>query len=78
MMGHAIGAAGALGAVGCVQSIRDQVVPPTINLTEPDECAAGLRIVKDEPEERRIEYVLNNAFGFGGANGSNIFKRYVD
>jgi len=78
MMGHAIGASGALGAVGCVQSLRDQVVPPTINLTEPDECAAGLNIVCDSPEERRLEYVLNNAFGFGGANGSNIFKRYVE
>ena len=78
MMGHAIGAAGALGAVECVQSIRDQVVPPTINLTDPDECAEGLHIVRDEPEERRIDYVLNNAFGFGGSNGSNIFKRFVE
>jgi len=78
MMGHAIGASGALGAVGCVQTIRDQVVPPTINLDEPDECAEGLNIVKDVPEERHIEYVLNNAFGFGGSNGSNIFKRFVE
>lgn len=76
MIGHAIGAAGALGAVACVQSIVDQIVPPTINLTEPDECAEGLHIVTGEAEKREINFVLNNAFGFGGANGSNIFRRF--
>ncbi len=76
MMGHSIGAAGALGAVACVQSIMHQAVPPTINMTDPEDFTRDMRIVNGIAEERPINAVLNNAFGFGGSNGSNIFKRF--
>ncbi|MCC6907269.1 MAG: beta-ketoacyl-[acyl-carrier-protein] synthase family protein [Phycisphaerales bacterium] len=77
MMGHAIAAAGALGAIQCVQAIRDGVVPPILNLENVDEACTGLDYVRGEAAERRIDYALNNAFGFGGANASNIFKRFT-
>lgn len=77
MMGHAIAAAGALGAIQCVQAIRDSVIPPIINLENVDEACLGLNYVIGQAAERRVDYALNNAFGFGGANASNIFKRFV-
>lgn len=78
MIGHAIAAAGALGAIQCIQAIRDQRIPPVINLDDPDECIANLHVVTGASEERRVDVALNNAFGFGGSNGSNIFKRFED
>lgn len=77
MMGHAIAAAGALGAIQCVQAIRDNVIPPITNLENIDDACAGLHFVRGQAEERTIDYALNNAFGFGGANASNIFKRFT-
>lgn len=77
MIGHAIAAAGALGAIQCVQAIRDGLIPPIKNLDVVDEACAGLHYVRGQAEARRVDYVLNNAFGFGGANGSNIFKRFT-
>lgn len=77
MMGHAIAAAGALGAIQCVQSIRDNVIPPIINLENVDEACQGLNYIRGEAAECRTDYALNNAFGFGGANASNIFKRFT-
>ena len=77
MMGHAIAAAGALGAIQCVQAIRDNVIPPIINLENVDEACQGVNYIRRQAIERRIDYALNNAFGFGGANASNIFKRFV-
>ncbi len=76
MMGHAIGAAGALGAVHCVQAIQHGVIPPTMNLDDPEEFIAGLDVIRDEAREQPVRIALNNAFGFGGANGSNIFVRF--
>lgn len=77
MIGHAIAAAGALGAIQCVQAIRDGLIPPIKNLEVVDEACAGLHYVRGEAEARRLDCVMNNAFGFGGANGTNIFKRYA-
>ncbi len=77
MIGHAIAAAGALSAIQCVQAIRDGVIPPIKNLDVIDEACAGLHYVRGRAEQRRLDYVMNNAFGFGGANGSNIFKRFT-
>jgi beta-ketoacyl-acyl-carrier-protein synthase II len=75
MTGHAMGATAALEAVFSVLALRDQVVPPTINLTEPDpEC--DLDYVPNVGRELPLEHVMSNSFGFGGHNVSLIFKKY--
>lgn len=72
--GHLLGAAGAIEAIFSVLAIRDQVAPPTINLTNPDpEC--DLDYVPNEARRMRIDTALSNSFGFGGTNGSVIFRR---
>ncbi len=76
MTGHLLGAAGGLEAGVTVLAIRDQVAPPTINYEVPDpEC--DLDYVPNQARSMRIEYALSNSFGFGGTNGSLIFKRYT-
>lgn len=73
MTGHLLGAAGAIEAIFSILALRDQVVPPTINLDEPDE-GCDLNFVPHVPQERQVKYVLSNSFGFGGTNASLIFK----
>jgi 3-oxoacyl-[acyl-carrier-protein] synthase II len=74
MIGHMLGAAGAVEAVFSVLAIRDQVAPPTINLDAPDaEC--DLNLVPHTAQQRKVDVVLSNSFGFGGTNGSLLFKR---
>ncbi|MBZ9556561.1 MULTISPECIES: beta-ketoacyl-ACP synthase II [Modicisalibacter] len=74
MIGHLLGAAGAVEAVFCVLALRDQVAPPTINLDNPqDGCV--LDYVPNAAREMAIEHTLSNSFGFGGTNGSLIFSR---
>ncbi|MBA2711087.1 MAG: beta-ketoacyl-ACP synthase II [Tatlockia sp.] len=74
MTGHLLGAAGAVEAIFSVLAIKDQIAPPTINLDNPDE-GCDLNYVAHEPQRRRIDYVLSNSLGFGGTNGSLVFKR---
>ena len=74
MIGHLLGAAGAVEAVFSVLAIRDQVCPPTINLDNPDE-GANLNYVPHTAQEREIHSVLSNSFGFGGTNGSLLFSK---
>jgi len=75
MIGHLLGAAGAVESIACIKALTEQVVPPTRNLVEPDpECR--LDYVPNEAREAKVEYVLNNSFGFGGQNGSLIFKKF--
>jgi len=75
MTGHLLGAAGGLEAGVTALAIRDQVIPPTINLDHPDpEC--DLDYVSGERREASITYALSNSFGFGGTNASLLFKRY--
>ncbi|MGL6037003.1 MAG: beta-ketoacyl-ACP synthase II, partial [Legionella sp.] len=74
MTGHLLGAAGAIEAIFSVLSIRDQICPPTINLDNPDE-GFDLNYVPHTAQKRKIDYVLSNSFGFGGTNGSLLFKR---
>ncbi len=74
MTGHLLGAAGALESVFCILSIRDQIVPPTINLNNPSEDC-DLDYVPNEARTGKINHVLNNSFGFGGTNGSLIFSK---
>jgi 3-oxoacyl-[acyl-carrier-protein] synthase II len=76
MVGHLLGAAGGIEAVFSALAIRDQVAPPTINLDNQDpEC--NLDYVPHEAREMKIDVVLSNSFGFGGTNGSLIFKRLI-
>ena len=74
MTGHMLGAAGGAEAVFSVLAIRDQIIPPTINLTNPDpEC--DLDYVPNTARETKIESVLSNSFGFGGTNGTLVFRK---
>ncbi|TDJ64066.1 MAG: beta-ketoacyl-[acyl-carrier-protein] synthase II [Proteobacteria bacterium] len=74
MVGHMLGAAGGAEAVFTILSIRDQVAPPTINLTNPDpDC--DLDYVPLEARNMSIDVALSNSFGFGGTNGTLVFKR---
>jgi len=75
MTGHLLGGAGGLEAGITVLAIRDQVAPPTINLENPDE-GCDLDYVPLHARPMKIEYALSNSFGFGGTNGSLIFKRF--
>lgn len=75
MVGHLLGAAGAVEAIFSVLAIRDQVAPPTINLQTPDE-GCTLNYVPNAAQQRRIEHAMSNSFGFGGTNGSLLFSRY--
>jgi 3-oxoacyl-[acyl-carrier-protein] synthase II len=76
MTGHLLGAAGGLEAVFSVLSLREGVVPPTINLEDPDPEAAGFDLVPDEARARTLKHVLSNSFGFGGTNVSLIFAQH--
>jgi 3-oxoacyl-[acyl-carrier-protein] synthase II len=76
MTGHLLGGAGGLEAGITVLALRDQIAPPTINHEAPDpEC--DLDYVPNQARSMTIEYALSNSFGFGGTNGSLIFKRYT-
>lgn len=74
MIGHLLGAAGAVEAIFSVLALRDQVAPPTINLDNTQE-GCDLDYVPHTAREMRIDYALSNSFGFGGTNGSLIFGR---
>lgn len=75
MTGHVLGGAGGLEAALTVFAIRDQIAPPTINLDNPGE-GCDLDFVPHKARPMKIEYALSNSFGFGGTNGSLVFKRF--
>lgn len=77
MTGHLLGGAGGLEAGITALSLRDQIVPPTINLENPDE-GCDLDYVQDTARKVEMEYALSNSFGFGGTNGALVFKRYSE
>lgn len=74
MTGHTLGAAGAIESAFCVMAIRDQVVPPTINLDHVED-GCDLDFVPHEARSGKIQHVLNNSFGFGGTNACMIFSK---
>jgi len=75
MIGHALGAAGAIEAAISIKALTDNVAPPTINLDEPgDGC--DLDYVPQYARPRALDVVLSNSFGFGGTNGTLIFKTF--
>ena len=74
-IGHLLGGAGAVEGIFCVLAIRDQVVPPTLNLDDPDEGTEGVDLVPHKAKHREVHAALSNSFGFGGTNASVIFKK---
>lgn len=77
MVGHLLGAAGAVEAIFSVLAIRDQVAPPTINLDEPDE-GCDLDFVPHQAKPMPVDVAISNSFGFGGTNGSLVFRRFAE
>lgn len=77
MTGHLLGAAGGLEAVFVALTIDRQIMPPTINLDNPDpDC--DLDYIPHKPRRKEVRYALSNSFGFGGTNGALLFKRFED
>jgi 3-oxoacyl-[acyl-carrier-protein] synthase II len=74
MVGHLLGAAGAVEAIFTLLAMRDSVAPPTINLDNPDE-GCDLDLVANQAQQRTIDVALSNSFGFGGTNGSLLFRK---
>jgi 3-oxoacyl-[acyl-carrier-protein] synthase II len=78
MIGHTLGAAGAIEAIVTIQTIREGCVPPTINLEDPDPEAAGLDIVAGVARRQDVPIALSNSFGFGGQNTALIIRRWTE
>jgi 3-oxoacyl-[acyl-carrier-protein] synthase II len=76
MTGHLLGAAGGVEAIFTIKALADGIVPPTINLDQPDPACEGLDLVPHTAREKQIDVAVSNSFGFGGTNGSLLFKRF--
>ncbi|MFL5775232.1 MAG: beta-ketoacyl-[acyl-carrier-protein] synthase family protein, partial [Chloroflexota bacterium] len=76
MLGHTLGAAGAIESVVTIQTIRESCVPPTINLVDPDDEARDLDMTPNRSQARDVRVALSNSFGFGGQNTALIFRRW--
>ena len=76
MLGHTLGAAGAVEAIATIQALRNGIVPPTINLEDPDEAAEGLDLTPNVARRRDLRVALSNSFGFGGQNTALVFRRW--
>ncbi len=75
--GHLLGAAGAIEAIFSVLSIRDSIIPPTINLDDPEEGTEVIDLVPHKAKEKNVNIAISNSFGFGGTNACLIFKKLV-
>lgn len=73
--GHLLGAAGAVEAIFCALAIRDGVVPPTINLENPEDAVGDFDLVPNVAKQRKVDVAISNSFGFGGTNASLVLKR---
>ncbi len=78
MTGHLLGGAGGLEAGITVLALRDQILPPTINLDNPDPDTAGMDLVPNHARKAELEYAMSNSFGFGGTNGALLFRRWSE
>jgi 3-oxoacyl-[acyl-carrier-protein] synthase II len=76
MTGHLLGGAGGLEAGITILALRDQMLPPTINLDNPDPDTAGMDFVPHHSRKAELEYAMSNSFGFGGTNGALLFRRW--
>ena len=77
MTGHLLGAAGAVEAIFCVLAIRDGIVPPTINLENPEDEVGDFNLVPNKAQKKEVNVALSNSFGFGGTNASLVLKKFV-
>ena len=73
--GHLLGAAGAVEAIFCVMAIRDGVVPPTMNLQDPEDAVGDFNLVPNVAQKRNVDVAVSNSFGFGGTNASLVLKK---
>jgi 3-oxoacyl-[acyl-carrier-protein] synthase II len=78
MTGHLLGGAGGLEAGVTVLALRDQILPPTINLENPEPDTAGMDLVPNQARKADLEYAMSNSFGFGGTNGALLFRRWSE
>jgi 3-oxoacyl-[acyl-carrier-protein] synthase II len=74
-IGHLLGGAGAVESIFCILALRDQIVPPTLNLDNPSDSCVGVDLVPHVAKKREVRAVLNNSFGFGGTNASLIMTK---
>lgn len=75
--GHLLGAAGAIEAIACIKAVQEDIIPPTINFTTPDEnIDQKLNLTLNKAEKRTVSTALSNTFGFGGHNASAVFKKF--
>jgi 3-oxoacyl-[acyl-carrier-protein] synthase II len=78
MTGHLLGGAGGLEAGITVLALHDQILPPTINLENPDPDTSGMDLVPNHARKAELEYAMSNSFGFGGTNGALLFRRWTE
>ncbi|HEY3975445.1 MAG TPA: beta-ketoacyl-ACP synthase II [Candidatus Sulfotelmatobacter sp.] len=78
MTGHLLGGAGGLEAGLTILALRDQILPPTVNLENPDPDTAGMDLVPNQARKAELEYAMSNSFGFGGTNGALLFRRWSE
>lgn len=76
MLGHTLGAAGAIEAIATICTLQTGIIPPTLNLEEPDEAGVGLDLVAGRAVERPVRVAISNSFGFGGQNTALVFRRW--
>ena len=74
-IGHLLGGAGAVESIFCILAMRDQIVPPTLNLDNPSDSCEGVDLVPKKAKDRSVQAVLNNSFGFGGTNASLVMRK---
>ena len=79
MTGHLLGAAGVVESIACIMSVKNNIIPPTINHFERDErIDQNLNLTFNTSQEKKVDYSLSNTFGFGGHNASTLFKKFTE
>jgi 3-oxoacyl-[acyl-carrier-protein] synthase II len=78
MLGHTLGAAGAIEAISTIMSVRTGLIPPTINLEDPDPAARGLDLTPNKVRRREMDVAVSNSFGFGGQNSALVIRRWTE
>lgn len=76
-IGHLLGAAGGVEAIFSIFALQDNILPPTLNLDNPDENCGGVDLIPHHAKEKKINYAMSNSFGFGGTNASLVFTRFT-
>ena len=75
-IGHLLGAAGSVEAIFSILAMQEGILPPTLNLHDPDPACEGVDLIPLKAKEKKVNYILSNSFGFGGTNASLVFKRF--